>query len=173
MLTTFWFGVSSNLSQQKSPTAEIIGIYFPEKIYAYNFHCWVLFLCDKFEETPNEKVVNMTKLTKSYFRKRLNWAFVILSTDLLMSLFICKCYHFSTSNTKCTISTRCYTYAPHSTVDTAYIETCNAEGYRQVLLKSGRFWQRRHSHLGIDEIENIVIHMDAILGKWLTIRPYV
>ena len=29
MLTTFSFGVSSNLSQQKSPTVEIIGIYFP------------------------------------------------------------------------------------------------------------------------------------------------
>ena len=28
MLTTFSFGVSSNLSQQKSPKAEIIGIYF-------------------------------------------------------------------------------------------------------------------------------------------------
>ena len=26
-----------------------------------------LFCCDKFEETPNEKVVNMSKLTKSYF----------------------------------------------------------------------------------------------------------
>ena len=24
--------------------------------------------CDKFEETPNEKVSNMSKLTKSYFR---------------------------------------------------------------------------------------------------------
>ena len=27
-----------------------------------------LFCCDKFEESPNEKVVNMSKLTKSYFR---------------------------------------------------------------------------------------------------------
>ena len=27
-----------------------------------------LFCCDKFEETPNEKVSNMSKLTKSYFR---------------------------------------------------------------------------------------------------------
>ena len=26
-----------------------------------------LFCCDRFEETPNEKVVNMSKLTKSYF----------------------------------------------------------------------------------------------------------
>ena len=26
-----------------------------------------LFCCDKFEETQNEKVVNMSKLTKSYF----------------------------------------------------------------------------------------------------------
>ena len=64
MLTTFSFGVSSNLSQQKSLTAQIVG---PEKIYAYNFRCW-LFGCDKFEETPNEKVVNMSKLTESYFK---------------------------------------------------------------------------------------------------------
>ena len=27
-----------------------------------------LFCYDKFEETPNEKLVNMSKLTKSYFR---------------------------------------------------------------------------------------------------------
>ena len=27
-----------------------------------------LFYCDKFEETRNEKVVNMSKLTKSHFR---------------------------------------------------------------------------------------------------------
>ena len=27
-----------------------------------------LFCCDKFEEIPNEKVVNVSKLTKSYFR---------------------------------------------------------------------------------------------------------
>ena len=27
-----------------------------------------LFCCDKFEETPNEKVVNMSKLTKSYLK---------------------------------------------------------------------------------------------------------
>ena len=26
-----------------------------------------LFCCDKFEETPNEKVINLSKLTKSYF----------------------------------------------------------------------------------------------------------
>ena len=30
-----------------------------------------LFCYDKFEETPNEKVVNMSKLAKPYFRK---WA---------------------------------------------------------------------------------------------------
>ena len=27
-----------------------------------------LFYCDKLEETPNEKVVNMSKLTKSHFK---------------------------------------------------------------------------------------------------------
>ena len=29
-----------------------------------------LFCCDKFEETPNENVVNMYKLIKSYFSKK-------------------------------------------------------------------------------------------------------
>ena len=27
-----------------------------------------LFCCDKFEETPNEKVSNMSKVSKSYFK---------------------------------------------------------------------------------------------------------
>ena len=62
MLTTFLFGVSSNLSEQKSPTAEIIGIYFLGAIIS----AVGLFCYDKFEETPNEKVVNMSKLTKPY-----------------------------------------------------------------------------------------------------------
>ena len=71
MLTTFLFGVSSNLSQQKSPTGEIIGIYFlrtilPKKnmpiISAVGLFCY-----DKFEETPNKKVSNLSKLSKSYF----------------------------------------------------------------------------------------------------------
>ena len=30
-----------------------------------------LFCCDKFEETPNEKVCNMSKLSKSYFSPHL------------------------------------------------------------------------------------------------------
>ena len=75
MLTTFSFGESS-LSQQKSPTAEIIGIYFlgiyflgtiiPRK-YMPIISAVGLFCCDK-EDSPNEKVVNMSKLTKSYFK---------------------------------------------------------------------------------------------------------
>ena len=72
MLDTFSFGVSSNLSQQKSPTAEIIGIYFLRTIVPRKYMPIIsavgLFCCDKFEETPNEKVVNMAKLTKFYFR---------------------------------------------------------------------------------------------------------
>ena len=32
-----------------------------------------LFCCDKFEETLNEKVVNMSKLTKFYFREGQGW----------------------------------------------------------------------------------------------------
>ena len=30
-----------------------------------------LFCCDKFEETPNEKVSNLSKLTKPYFSERI------------------------------------------------------------------------------------------------------
>ena len=71
MLTTFSFGVSSNLSQQKSPTVEIIGIYFLGTIVPRKYMPIIsaigLFCYDKFEETSNEKVVNMSKLTKSYF----------------------------------------------------------------------------------------------------------
>ena len=73
MLDTFSFGVSSNLSQQKSPTAEIIGIYFLGTIVLRKYMPIIsavgLFCCDKFEETPDEKVSNMSKLTKSYFNE--------------------------------------------------------------------------------------------------------
>ena len=59
MLTTFLFGV--------------IGIYFLGTIVPRKYKPIIsavgLFCCDKFEETPNEKVVNMSKLTKSYFRQ--------------------------------------------------------------------------------------------------------
>ena len=71
MLTTFSFRVSSNSSYQKSPKAEIIGKYFLGTIVPRKFMPIIsaigLFCCDKFEETPNEKVVNMSKLSKSYF----------------------------------------------------------------------------------------------------------
>ena len=71
MLTTYSFGVSSNLSQQNSPTTEIIGICFLGTIvlrkYMHIISDVGLFCCDKFEETANEKVVNKSKLTKSYF----------------------------------------------------------------------------------------------------------
>ena len=71
MLDTFSFGVSSDLSQQKSPKVEIISIYFLRTIVPRKHMPIIsavgLFCCDKFEETPNEKVVNMSKLTKPYF----------------------------------------------------------------------------------------------------------
>ena len=73
MLTTFSFGVSSIFLQQNSPTVEVIGIYFFGTIVLRKYMPIIfavgLFCCDKFEETPNEKVVNMSKLTKSYFSK--------------------------------------------------------------------------------------------------------
>ena len=72
MLTTFLFGASSNLAQQKSPTAEIIGIYFLGTIVPRKYSMPIistvgLFCCDKFEETPKQKIINMSKLNKFYF----------------------------------------------------------------------------------------------------------
>ena len=71
MLITFCFGVSSNLSQQKSPTVEILCIYFLRKIvlrkYMRKISAVGLFCCDKFEETPKQKVINMSKLNKFHF----------------------------------------------------------------------------------------------------------
>ena len=72
MLITFCFGVSSNLSQEKSPTAEILGKYFLRTIvprkYLPKISTVGLFCCDKFEETPKQKVINMSKLNKLHFR---------------------------------------------------------------------------------------------------------
>ena len=74
MLITFCFGVSSNLSQEKSPTAEILGKCFLQKIvlrkYMRKISAVGLFCCDKFEETPKQKVINMSKLNKFHFRIR-------------------------------------------------------------------------------------------------------
>ena len=74
MLITFCFGVSSNLSQEKSLTVEILDIYFFGTIvrrkYLPKIFAVGLFCCDKFEETLNEKVINMTKLTKTYFKHK-------------------------------------------------------------------------------------------------------
>ena len=71
MLITFCFGVSSNLSQEKSPTAEILGKYFLRKIVLRKYMCKIsavgLFCCDKFEETSKQKVINMSKLNKFHF----------------------------------------------------------------------------------------------------------
>ena len=68
MLITFCFGVSSNLSQQ---TVEILRIYFLQKIvlrkYMHKISAVGLFCCDKFEETPKQKVINMSKLNKFHF----------------------------------------------------------------------------------------------------------
>ena len=71
MFDTFSFGVSSNLLQQKSLTAEIIGIHFLGTIVPRKYMPIIsavgIFCYNKFEETPNEKVVKMSKLTKPYF----------------------------------------------------------------------------------------------------------
>ena len=64
---TFLFVVSSNLSQQKSPTVEIIGIFSrndcSEKRYAQKFPLFG----SKFEETTNKKVSGLSKLTECRF----------------------------------------------------------------------------------------------------------
>ena len=71
MLITFCFGVSSNLWQQKSPIAEVLRIYFLRTIFWRKFMRKIsavgLFCCDKFEETPKQKVINMSKLNKFHF----------------------------------------------------------------------------------------------------------
>ena len=68
---TFSYWVSSSLLQQKSPTAEIIAIYFLGIIVLRKYMPIIsavgLFCYDEFEETPNEKVVIMAKFTKPYF----------------------------------------------------------------------------------------------------------
>ena len=75
MLLTFLIWVSSNLSQQKSPTAENYRYIFSQTIVPRKYMPIIstvgLFCCDKFEETQNKKVVNMSKLTKSYFKFQL------------------------------------------------------------------------------------------------------
>ena len=74
---TFCFGVSSNLSQEKSPTAEILGKYFLRTIvprkYMRKISAVGLFCCDKFEETPKQKVIDLSKFKKIYFSKKDNW----------------------------------------------------------------------------------------------------
>ena len=68
---TFCFGVSLNLLQQKSPTAEIFGKYFLRTIvprkYMGKISAVGLFCCDKFEETPKQKVIDLSKLKIFYF----------------------------------------------------------------------------------------------------------
>ena len=72
MLITFCFGVSSNLSQQKSLTAEILRINFLQKTvlrkYMHKTSAIGLFCCHKFEEIPKQKLINMSKLNKLHFK---------------------------------------------------------------------------------------------------------
>ena len=64
-ITFFCFGVSSNLSQQKSPTVEILRIYFLGTIvwrkYLPKISAVGLVSCDKFEETSKQKVIDLSK----------------------------------------------------------------------------------------------------------------
>ena len=66
MLTTFSFGVSSNLSQEKSPTVEILHKYFLGTVawrkYLPKISAVGFFSCDKFEETPKQKVKILKEL---------------------------------------------------------------------------------------------------------------
>ena len=71
-----------------SPTAEILGKYFLRTIvprkYLPKISTVGLFCCDKFEKTPNEKVVRMSKLTKPYF-KAFRTSIVIFIVDKISS----------------------------------------------------------------------------------------
>ena len=68
---TLCFRISSILSQQKSPTAEISRIYFLGTIvrrkYLPKISAVGLFCCDKFEEIPNQKVFDLSKFKKFNF----------------------------------------------------------------------------------------------------------
>ena len=56
-----------------SPTAEILRIYFLQTIvprkYMRKISAVGLFCSDKFEETPNQKVIDLSKFLKIYFSK--------------------------------------------------------------------------------------------------------
>ena len=60
MLNTFSFWLSSNLSKQKSPTAETIGMYFLGTIVPRKYMPIIstvgLYCFDKFEDNENKKV---------------------------------------------------------------------------------------------------------------------
>ena len=72
MLIIFCFGVSSNLSPEKSPTAEILGKCLLRKIDLRKYMCKIsavgLVRCEKFEETPKQKVNNKSNLNRFHFR---------------------------------------------------------------------------------------------------------
>ena len=99
MSITFCFGVSSNLSQEKSPTAEILCKYFLRTIvprkYMGKIFAVGLFSCDKFEETPKQKVIDMAYLNRIHFslawdtlyNKNILW-FLILSVTLIIYVMI-------------------------------------------------------------------------------------
>ena len=61
-----WGFFSSNLSQQKTPTVEILGKFIFRTIvtrkYMRKISAVGLFCCDKFEETPKQKVIDLSKL---------------------------------------------------------------------------------------------------------------
>ena len=66
-MDSFLFEVSSNLLQQKCATEKIIGMIVPRK-YKPKISAVGLFCCDKFQETSNKKVSDLSKLTKPYFK---------------------------------------------------------------------------------------------------------
>ena len=90
---TFCFGVSLNLSQQKSPSAEILGKYFhwtivPRK-YMRKISAVGLFCCDKFEETPKQKVIDLSKFKNFYFRHVYNDGHKRVTKEIFGVIFQC------------------------------------------------------------------------------------
>ena len=79
-----------------------IHIFLERKIYAYTFCSWAL------EETPNEKVINMSKLTKSYLKVMLYEKKQYMKRHLLTKI---RCDSFNKLIQVTTKSTVCKTHS--------------------------------------------------------------
>ena len=67
------WGFFKSIATKEPNTAEILGKYFLRTIvprkYMRKISAVGLFCCDKFEETPKQKVIDLSKLQKFYFNE--------------------------------------------------------------------------------------------------------